>query len=98
MLFLHLHRRPYNNCGNASGIKVWADYLFPILDGPQEDVQFPISDDNIHQEMMYSAHEDIVLEEDDKIYEKGDRFKSFHCQAKHLYLKKLSSPASCQFG
>jgi len=34
----------HNARGNANGMKVWADYLFPILDDAPEDVQFPISD------------------------------------------------------
>ena len=38
--------------------------------------------------MTSSGHEDIVLEEDNGIYEKGDRFKSFHHQAKHSIARK----------
>ena len=68
----------HNARGNANGIKVWADYLFPILDGgAPEDVQFPLSEEDIRQKIS-SAHEDIVLEEDDGIYEKGDELKSIH--------------------
>ena len=37
---------------------------------------------------MSSAHEDVISEEDDGIYEKGDKFKSFHRQAKHLIYRK----------
>ena len=78
----------HNTCGNANGIKVWADYFFPVLDGAPEDVQFPILDDEIHQKMVSSAHEDVVLEEDGTIYEKGDKFKSFHRQVKHHISQK----------
>ena len=53
-----------------------------------EDVHFPILEEDIHQKMVSSAHEDIILEEDDKIYEKGDRFKSFHHQAKYAISRK----------
>ena len=38
--------------------------------------------------MVSSAHENVVLEEDNKIYEKGDKFKSFHRQAKHPISRK----------
>ena len=33
--------------------------------------------------MVVKGHDDVALEEDDGIYEKGDEFKSFHCQANH---------------
>ena len=78
----------YNTRGNAKGIKVWADYLFPLLDGAPENIQSPISDDDIHQKMISSAHEDVVLKEDDRIYVEGDRFKRFHRQAKHPISQK----------
>ena len=32
----------HNTRGNANGRKVWADYLFPVLDDAQEKFQFPI--------------------------------------------------------
>jgi len=38
--------------------------------------------------MISSAHEDIVLKENDGIYEKGDKFKSFHHQAKYPMSQK----------
>ena len=38
--------------------------------------------------MVSSAHEDVILEEEDEIYEKGDRFKSFHYQVKHSMSRK----------
>jgi len=60
----------HNTRGNANGIKVWADYLFPVLDSAPENVQFPISHDDIHQKMISSAHEVVSLEEDDGLYKK----------------------------
>jgi len=78
----------YNTRGNANGIKVWADYLFLVLDGAPENIQFSIPDDDINQKMISSAHEDVVLEEEDGSYEKSDRFKSFHRQAKHPIPRK----------
>jgi len=61
-------------------VKVWADYLFHILNGVPEEVQFPISDDDIIWMMVSSGHKDVILDEDDGIYEKSDKFKSFHHQ------------------
>ena len=78
----------HNARGNTNGIKIWADYLFLILDNVPENVQFPISEEDIHQKIISSVHEDIVLEEDDEIYEKDDKFKSFHHQAKHLMSRR----------
>ena len=38
--------------------------------------------------MISSAHENVVLKENGGIYEKGDRFKSFHWQAKYPVSRK----------
>jgi len=38
--------------------------------------------------MVSSGHEDVILDEDDDIYKKGDRFKSFHRQANHPMSRK----------
>ena len=46
---------------NANGIKIWADYLFPILVDAPEEVQFSISDDDIIRMMVSSGHEDIIF-------------------------------------
>jgi len=78
----------HNTRGNANGIKVWADYLFSILVDAQKKVQFPISDADINQKMISNAYKDVVLEEDDDIYEKGDKFKSFNHRAKHPISRK----------
>ena len=71
-----------------NGVKVWADYLFPVLYGAQEEVQFPISGDDIIWMIVSSGHEDVILDEDDGIYEKGDKFKSFHHKANQPMSKK----------
>jgi len=42
MCHIYICMDVHNARGNANGIKVWADYLFPILDGAPKDVQFPI--------------------------------------------------------
>jgi len=57
----------HNTRENANGIKVWADYLFPILDGAPEDVQFHIPEEDIRQKMVSSTHKDVILDEDDGI-------------------------------
>jgi len=49
----------HNTHGNANGIKVWADYLFPVLDDALKKVQFSIPDADINQKMISSAHEDV---------------------------------------
>jgi len=38
--------------------------------------------------MSSNGHDDIVLEEDDEIYKKGDKFKSFYCQASQPMSRK----------
>jgi len=38
-------------------MKVWADYLFPVLDDAPENVQFSISDDDIIWVTVSSGHE-----------------------------------------
>ena len=38
--------------------------------------------------MVSSEHEDVGLDEDNDIYEKGNRFKSFHRQANHPMSRK----------
>ena len=35
-----------------------------------------------------SGHEDVILDEDDSIYEKSDKFKSFHHQASQTMSRK----------
>jgi len=78
MCHFHICMDAHNTRGNANGMKVWANYLFPILDCAPEDNQFPIPKEDIRQKMVSSAHEDVILEKDDGMYEKGDKFKSFH--------------------
>ena len=47
MCHFYIYMNIHNTRGNADEIKIWADYLFPILDGGPEDVQFLISEENI---------------------------------------------------
>ena len=52
--------------------------LIPVVDGPVEDLQAPVSEKKIAKEMKAGDHEDIVMEEDGDEY---DIFLSFHRQA-----------------
>jgi len=60
-------------------LKSWTDYLCPTLDGVLKGIQVPVGDEHITKMMVSIGHGNIVLEEEDEIYEKGDKFKSFHC-------------------
>jgi len=51
------------------------------LEGAPNEIQFSVVEDNISRMMASSGHDDVVLDEDDGIYKKGDKFKSFHRQA-----------------
>ena len=88
MCHLYICMDVHNARGNVNRIKIWVDHLFSILDDATKEVQFPISDIDINRKMISSGHEDVVLEEDDDIYKKGDRVKSFHLQAKHPISRK----------
>jgi len=55
-----------------------ANYLFPTLDDAPEEIQVLLVGEHIAAMMLSSRHDDVVLEEDDGIYEKGNKFKSFH--------------------
>ena len=70
-------------------MKTWQDYLFFILDDVLKEVQFPISAEDIARVMATSGQGDVVLDEDDDIYEKSDRFKSFHHQTNQPMPRKV---------
>jgi len=61
----------------VNGMKVSVDYLFPVMDDALEEVQFPISDDDIIRMMVSSGYKDVVLDEDDGIYEKVISSRAF---------------------
>ena len=67
MCHFYIYMDVHNARGNANGIKIWADYLFPVLDDVPEEIQFPISDVDINRKVISSAHEDVILDEDDDI-------------------------------
>ena len=43
-----------------------------------EENQFPVAEEDIARLMASSGHGGVVLEEDGGMYEKGNKFKSFH--------------------
>jgi len=55
--------------------------MFPLLDRASAELQIHMADKQISKAMVTSGHIDVVLEEDDGEYEKGDTFLSFHHQA-----------------
>ena len=55
--------------------------MFPNLEDAPETVHCGVADDDTFRRMKEHAQGDIVLEEDDGIYEKGDILRSFHHHA-----------------
>jgi len=53
-----------------------------------EEAQCGVADEDIFRRMKKHAQGDIVLEEDDGIYEKGDILRSFHHQARQPMSQK----------
>ena len=68
--------------GNVNELKRRADYLFPHS-SPRE-IHITIPNVGIQARMVASECGDVILEEDDGVYEKGDSFKSYHHQARQL--------------
>ena len=58
----------YPSRENINSLKSWVEYLFPVVDGPLENLYTPISDKRISKAMKARNHEDIVMEEDDGEY------------------------------
>jgi len=63
-------------------LKSWGNYLFPNLEDAPEAAHCGIADEDIFRRMQEHSQGDMVLEEDDGIYEKGDILRSFHYQAR----------------
>ena len=60
------------------------------MDGPLKNLLTLVGDKRIAKAMKAGGHEDVVLEEDDGEYERGDTFLSFHRQSKRpISLKAL---------
>jgi len=56
--------------------------LFPYLVSILKQIHAPVVDAEIEARMVASECGDVILEEDDGDYEKGDSFKSYHYQAR----------------
>jgi len=67
--------------GSPNSLKSWADYLFPNLENAPEEARFGVVEEDILRMMREHDHGDVILEEDDDIYEKCDTLKSFHHHA-----------------
>ena len=68
--------------GSSYNLKSWADYLFPTLKEAPKEARFGVVEEDIPRIMRKYDNGDIVLEEDDGIYKKGDTLKSFYHQAR----------------
>jgi len=77
-----------NPKGVSSSSKSWGNYLFPNLEDAPEAAHYGVADEDIFWRMKEHAQGDIVLEEDDGIYEKGDILRSFHHQARQPMSQK----------
>ena len=72
-----------------NSLKSCIDCLLSVLDGVPKDIQVTIADADISKMIASSGHGDIVLKEDDGIYEKGNTFKSLHRQASRPMSRKV---------
>ena len=50
-------------------LKSWVKYLFPVVDGPIENLQASMSEKTIAKMIRAGNHKDIILEEDDDEFE-----------------------------
>jgi len=71
----------------VNGLKSWANYLFPTLEGALDEIQLLVAENDITRKIASTRHGD-VLYEDDRIYEKGNEFKSFHHHASQPMSRK----------
>ena len=62
--------------------KSWGNYLFPNLEDGPKAAHRGVADEDIFRRMQEHSQGDIILEEDDGPYEKGDILWSFHHQAR----------------
>ena len=83
---------------NMISLNPWVEYLFPIADGPVENIQALVSERKIAQAMKVRNHEDVVLEEDDGVYERGDVFLSSTARLQGRSPGKRYWLAICQQG
>ena len=68
--------------GASCSLKSWGNYLFPDLEGTPEVAHCGVTNEDIFRWMQEHSQGDLILEEDDGPYEKGDILRSFHHQAR----------------
>ena len=78
----------HSNRGATNSLKTWVDYVFLSLDELLKSLHTPVDDKRIAKAVRMNDHENVILEEDDKDYDRGDIFLSIHCQAKILISQK----------
>ena len=68
--------------GASCSLKSWGNYLFPDMKNTPEVAHSGFADEDIFRQMQEHSQGDLILEEDDGPYEKGDILWSFHHHAR----------------
>ena len=71
--------------GTSCSLKSWGDYLFPDMGIA---AHCGVADEDIFSRMQKHSQVDLIVEEDDDPYEKGDILRSFHYQARRPMSQK----------
>jgi len=67
--------------GTSCSSKSWGKYLFPNMEDAPKAAHCEVVDEDIFWRMQEHSQGDMILEEYDGPYEKGDILQSFHHQA-----------------
>ena len=89
MPFVHLLQHAWKHKGTSCSLKSWGDYLFPDMENTPEVAHCGIVDEDIFSRMQKHSQGDLIVEEDDGPYEKGDVLRSFHYQARRPMSQKV---------
>jgi len=90
-LMCHLYicsRMHGSHKGALCSLKSWENYLFPNLEGTPEAAHCGVVNEDIFCRIQDHSQGDLILEEDDGPYEKGDILRSFHHQARRSTSRK----------
>ena len=71
-----------NSKGTSCSLKSWRDYLFLDTENTPEAAYCGVADEDIFSWMQKHSQGDLIVEEDDDPYEKGDILRSFNHQAR----------------
>ena len=74
--------------GASCSLKSWRDYLFLNMEETPEAAHCGVADEDIFSRKQKHSQRDLVMEEDDGPYEKGDVLRSFHHQARRPMSQK----------